>query len=326
VRDIVEILTPFDANEAVQRIKLDALVKLKGAELDFRPFGAGGQATAVVLINSPRLLLDKTPGLATTLTERAKTSVVMLFVPDIDDWSLRRLPLFLPFVDLMLVSTPEMRDFLAAVSPVRVEVLRDPIDFCLLHSMEKSPGGEPPRVVWFGYAESYRRSMPPYQACLAALHRRRDIDYHIVTKQERYGPTPIGTIHEYVPERFLSLLETFDIGVLSHVPADHAVSTLWKSENKAALAINRGLAVAASRTPAYERLFTACGLEDFLFSSPSELAAILRRLTSWSERHRFLTQSQDYVLENYAATRMADDWLALYRDACARKFPVRPVP
>lgn len=325
-REIVEILTPFDSSEAVQRLKVDPLVKLKGTEFDFRRFGSGGEATASVVINGLNIDFDRNPSLFNVLQTRARTALIMLFFADVGAPALRALRTLSSVVDVFLVPTPEMRDFVRTFTHRPVEILFDPIDFCLHESLAKEPPDEGLKVVWFGYPESYGRSMAEYQQCLMSLHQSGEIDYHIVTKNERYGRTPSCVLHEYVWDCFPALLETFDVCVASHAPFDFTVSSLWKSENKAVLAINRGLAVVASRTPAYTRLLARCGLEEYLFSAPAELIGLLRRLRSPAERRRYLSLSQRAVLEHYAASRMADDWVQLYRASRARKFPRQQAP
>lgn len=320
-KDIIEILTFFDSKHAVQRMKLDAIIKLKKNDFDFRHLGEGGEQVACVLINGLEIDFGKKPLLYETLQRRAKDAVIMLFIADLHPNVMQQLPAWSAVVDVFLVPTPEMKNFLCAFTDVRVEVLIDPIDFCLSDSLEK-PGSEGPlKLVWFGYPESYSKSMVNYENSLNLLHQNNEIEYHIVTKNNQYGRMATCIIHEYVPNNFLSLLNTFDACVLSHAPFDFSVNTFWKSENKAVLAINRGLPCVASRTPAYERLFTKCGLQDYLFSSNAELVNSLRRLKSWAERDRFLRKSQDVILENYSPIKMADDWLQLYRETRARKLP-----
>ncbi|MGO8754034.1 MAG: hypothetical protein ACLQHK_02240 [Gallionellaceae bacterium] len=318
-KDIIEILTFIDSEHALQRMKLDAITHIKKNDFDFRRFGEGGEQTACVLINGLEMDFDNNPWLIETLRGRARTAVIMLFIADLYPRMMQLLPTWSAMVDIFLVPTPEMRNFLRAFTDCRVEILFDPVDFCLNDSLVKPGNNDPFKVVWFGYPESYQKSMVTYEKSLRLLHQSNEIEYHIVSKHSQYGRTASCVIHEYVPNVFLSLLNTFDVCVLSHVPCDFFTNTYWKSENKAVLAINRGLPCVATRTPAYERLFTRCGLQDYLFSSNAELASSIRRLKSWQERDRFLSQSQHIVLENYSALKMAEDWLHFYREEQARK-------
>lgn len=318
-REIAEVLTPFNSGEAVQRMKIDALIKFTAGAFDFRPFGAGGDDTAVVLINSLYVDYDRQPEVWATLQQRARQAVVMALVADLGRGTVEALQKLSTVVDVFLVPTPEMRSFLSGFTRSRIDCLFDPIDFCLVNSFAKPAHDRRLKLVWFGYPKSYRQSMTPYERSLMALHEQGAVEFNIVTKHTRYGAMPSCIIHEYVPGDFPALLATFDVCVLSHSPLDLSVGTLWKSENKAVLAINRGLPTVASRTPAYERLLEACGLGEYLYTTSVELVAALRRLTSWSERHRYLSLSQEYVLDTYAAPRMADAWQQIYHAARTTK-------
>lgn len=314
-REVVEVLTPFDANEAVQRMKIATLVLLKGGAFDFRRFGEGGDATCAVLVNSLRIDFEQHPALYATLQKRAQTAVVMLFLADLTQDLLPALQRLSPLVDVFLVPTPELKNMLAAFTERRIEMLFDPIDFALEQSAPMVRRAGVPKVVWFGYPVSYKLPLGSYLPALGALHRRGEIELHLVTKASSYGPSDSVVIHEYVTEKFLPLLESFDICLCCHTPFDFSAHNLLKSENKAVLAINRGLPVVASRTPAYERLLTACGLEDYLYSSAAELVANVKRLAQPDERERYLARSQPHVLAHYSARKMADEWLRLYRAA-----------
>jgi hypothetical protein len=318
-RDVIEILTPFDSNEAVQRMKIDRLKEILAEQFEFMAFGRANSWPAGVLINSLYINYDATPALFPALQTRSQTAVVMLFVGDVYTTTPPILQRMSTVVDVFLTPTPEMRDYISAFVDKRVEVLLDPIDFGLDASVEPLVRAGPPKVVWFGYPESYNKSMSEYQKCLIEMHQNNDIEYHIVTRHSQYGRAPECVIHEYVFDRFLSLLETFDICVASHMPLDLSASTLWKSENKAVLAINRGLPTVASRTPAYTRLLDQCGLSEYLIGSRAELAAALRRLSDPAERRRYLDQSQTVVLAGYSARKMAEDWARIYHDARAWK-------
>lgn len=323
IKDTIEILTAFDSTEPVQRMKLDALVNLKKHDFDFRRFGEGGEQTAGVLVNSSDIDLSKNPMLHEALQRRAKNAVIMLFIADLHPHWMKLLPAWSTVVDMFLAPTPEMRNFLSAFTERQVEVLLDPVDFCLNGSATPPISHDGPlKVVWFGHPESYTKSMAGFEKDLMPMHQSQEIEYHIVTKNDRYGPMPACIIHEYLPHQFLSLLGAFDVCIVSHIPFDFSVNTLWESEIKALLAINRGLPCVASRTPAYERLLTRCGLQDYLFSSGAELISSLRRLKTWDERSRFLDKSQNIVLENYSAIKMADDWHKLYQKAHEPKLPI----
>jgi len=316
-KQVIEVLSPFDSGEAVQRLKIDTLVRHKSDEFEFRSFGDAETPAAILInsLNSHSVSIGAGSALFSSLEKKAKTAVIMLFVGDIFPGSMPVLREWSSLVDIFLVPTPEMKNFLSGFTDRRVECLIDPIDFQLQDSYAGRPHDGALKVVWFGYPEAYKRSMTEYEATLARLHNANEIEYHIVTKNKFYGNMGWVTIHEYDPSHFVPLLQSFDVCVASHMPFDFTVNTYFKSENKMILAVNRGLAVVATRTPAYERLLSSCGLDAFLFSSHAELVAALRRLQSWTERQNYLNRIQDYVLENYRSTKMAEDWGKLYRDA-----------
>jgi glycosyltransferase involved in cell wall biosynthesis len=314
---IIEVLTPFDSREAVQRMKIDALARHKADEFDFVNFGEADTPAAILInsLNSHRAGVGPSSALFSALEKKAKTAVIMLFAGDVFPASIPVLRAWSSLVDIFLVPTPEMRNFLSAFTDRRVEVLIDPIDFELQDSRAGRPNDGPIKVVWFGYPETYPKSMGEYEATLQELQKSREIEYHVITRNKFYGDAGWLTIHEYDPSTFILLLQSFDVCVVSHMPFDFTLGTYFKSENKMVLAVNRGLAVVASRTPAYERVLSKCGLDAFLFSSKDELTAALRRLQSWATRQNYLSRIQGYVLENYTSTKMTDDWLKLYRDA-----------
>jgi hypothetical protein len=331
-KEIIEIMSVYDVDEPVQRMKIGALKRHLANDFDFRSFNEQGEPDCVLINNflyySPFVeRLDEatsrfrlTPGTREALMKKRAHAVIMLFVSDLHPAIVPLFHVWAEVVDVFLVSTPEMRNFLLPFTDRSVDILFDPIDFCLEESVENFHDGGPIKVIWFGYPESFRKSFSEYDRALRELHRNNEIEYHIVTRNESYGPGAFVHVHGYDHKTFASLLATFDVCVLSHTPFDFSINTFLKSENKAVLAINRGLAAVATRTPAYERLFRNCGLEEFLFSSQAELVSTVRRLKSSYERHRFLALSQRYVLENYAALRMARDWRALYQNARGRKL------
>lgn len=318
---IIEVLTPFDSREAVQRMKIDTLVRYKADEFNFVNFGEIDTPTAILInsLNSHRVSIGPGSALFSSLEKKTETAVIMLFVGDIFPASIPVLRMWSSIVDIFLVPTPEMRNFVSAFTDRRVEVLIDPIDFELQDSYAGRPHGGPTKVVWFGYPETYPKSMGEYEATLQGLQKSGEIEYHVITRNKFYGDAGWLTIHEYDPSTFIPLLQSFDVCVVSHIPFDFTLGTYFKSENKMILAVNRGLAVVASRTPAYERVLSKCGLDAFLFSSKGELTAALKKLQSWTDRKNYLSRIQGYVLENYTSMKMAEDWGKLYWDARRRK-------
>ena len=313
-RPIIEVLSPFKLDEAVERMKVMGLVKALSGHYQFKRFDRAGEPADGVLINGSRINFKKDEALERALLARKPHSVLMLLLPDLYAVTVARLQEWAGVVDVFLVATPELAAQVRALTGCDARVLEDPIDFGFVASARRCTGNHPPRVVWFGYPESYRKSMACFQDALLALHDAREIDYVIVTNPEKFGESPRGNIEAYDHNTFPKLIEEFDICISSHMPLDFSMSTYWKSENKAVLAINRGVPVIASRTPAHERLFAACGVQEFLFDNSHELRGAIRRLANPAVREAYLDQTQAVVLRHYAITSIALKWEAVFVD------------
>ncbi len=315
-KEVIEVLSPFGNGEPIHRMKICGLVSNLEDIFDFREFDSSSEKPVGLLINCLHQDVIGDPNFIKVLSERAKYSVVMLMLADFYPTSIEYLQKWSEFVDIFLVPTPEMQKFIQIYTHKKVEVLIDPIDFGLMASEKKrSDITRGMRVVWFGYPESYGKSMSLFEGRLIEMHRTGEIQFHIISKNDSYGESPTGFMHEYTPETFPGLISHFDVCVLSHMPFDFSISTQWKSENKAVLAINRGLPVIASNTPAYQRLLKACNQEEFLFSTKDELSTGLRKLMDPQERARYLDASQDIILKRYSAKRMSEDWLEIFLSA-----------
>jgi hypothetical protein len=270
--NLVEILNPFNHDEPISRMKFEALKKNLGDRFIFSELNATSKPSAILinsLLEDP--LLDE--GFHRLMNEKRQTAISMLFIADFYKEAANLLKGWSQYIDIFLVPTIEMKNIVQIHTPNKVEVLVDPIDFNLQNSKTNKGGSNPIKVCWFGYPESYKKSMAAFESTIIEMNIAEEIDYHIISKNNFYGKSTkgFGTIHEYNQETFLKLLENFDICVLSHHPLDFEINTYIKSENKAVLAINRGLPVIASSTPAYSRLLNQCGLSEYLFSTAAEL-------------------------------------------------------
>ena len=315
-KKIVEVISPFSDLEPIHRMKVLGLAKGAANEFSFHELGKADSLPSIILINCLHLDLVKNADFIKVLEQRSKNAVVMLLMADFYPSSLEYFQLWEKYVDVFLVPTPEMRDFVKIFTKKSVNVLIDPIDFGLIDSrLAKVKPSSPLKVVWFGYPESYAKSMEVYAGALANLHRLDEIEFHIVSKNDQYGKFDGGIMHEYCPDTFLELLGQFDVAVLSHFPFDFSISTQWKSENKAVLAINRGLPVIASRTPAYERLLGSCGLTDYLFSTADELVDAISRLKNPKTIRDYLSLSQNFVLEEYSIAKLSNDFKKIFQDS-----------
>ncbi|MEY3732248.1 MAG: hypothetical protein RLZZ57_3004 [Pseudomonadota bacterium] len=318
-KGLIEVLSPFGPDEAIQRMKVIGLSRCLSGHFDFKRFDPDGSIPDCVMVNGLRVNFKKNEMINNALLKRVPQSVIMMFLPDLYTVTVARLKEWSEIVDVFLVATREIASQVRALTAKDVRVLEDPIDFGFVASSRKASVNLPPKLCWFGYPESYHKSMSAFESALLEMHAAREIELSIITNPEKFGETPVPNVIAYDYKSFPDLLGDFDICVSSHAPLDFSMSTFWKSENKAVLAINRGVTVVASRTPAHERLFRACGLEAFLFDDVAGLRNAIRRLSDPMERESYLDKAQDFVLQNYSIATIARKWFDLFTEARLRK-------
>lgn len=145
------------------------------------------------------------------------------------------------------------------------------------------PGKSRKRVLWFGYSESFMKSMSSVMPVINNNVRLGHIEtFELIVDQEdlvrRYG-NPFGlNMIEYSNETFLENASKFDYTILSHFALDLMVNSYIKSPNKAVTSLLAGLIPICSDTPNYRSVLSRYGLERFLFSSPLQLDSILSSL------------------------------------------------
>lgn len=315
-KPIIEVLTTGRLISAGFRLRLYAILQHKKSQFHFCQYGEGGEDTRAILINKRQTLRAIVDTKQNPFRQRRPHAVVMLLISDFVESEFKKYQELPSFVDVILVPTKIMKYQLEAIAHCKVEVLKDAIDFDLndSRSLKKSMSTQALKVVWFGRAESYAKSMRPYEAVIKTLVEKGDITFHLIANAEVYETGSFFTVHRYEHKTFLKLLTSFDVCIVNHMPMDFSMSTYWKSENKALLAINRGLPVLASRTPAYEDLLSTCGLSQYLFSSPHDLKRQLLQLKSLSHRKAYLAKSQSYILKHYTSYQIANDWATLFHE------------
>ncbi|CAJ0888446.1 hypothetical protein AMST5_03878 [freshwater sediment metagenome] len=314
------MLSIFDTTEAVSRMKIQPIKEYMADAYEFSEFAECGEAPAAVLVVAP-LSLATSGRKFHRLLNCARSSLIILFIPDFLVSHAKKLEYWSSFVDVFVVPTPEMQKLIKAYTEKAVWVLFDPIDFQLKTScLRRHEGGSKLVVGWFGYPESYKKSMKEYSGVLEEMHFRNEIEYRIITnpqgfERDKTHIAPGFNLIEYNVKTFLNHLCSMDICVVSHTPFDFSVSTYWKSENKAVLAINRGVPTIASATPAYERLLNNCGLSQYLFHSKEEIRTAVKALSDPAARNTYLAASQEFVLENFNCDKMVADWCSMFDEA-----------
>ena len=181
--DTVEIVSRYGLEEPLFRMKFLGFAKAFPNRFRFVKYGDGD-------VNTKALLINKVDGMVLVhpeFREKRPAATVMLFLADLHPEDLPRIRAHETRIDLIVVPTQEMRDFLSALVSTPVFILTDPIDFWITEPHRKprqsSSGKRPLRVIWFGYPESYRRSMLPYDGVLRSLVSRGLIEMTILTSR-----------------------------------------------------------------------------------------------------------------------------------------------
>lgn len=309
--ETVEIVSRYGLEEPLFRMKFLGFAKAFPKRFRFVKFGDGDVNTKALLINK----LDGMLLLHSEFREKRPNAAVMLFLADLHPEDLPGIRAHETRVDLIIVPTQEMRDFLSALVKTPVFTIPDPIDFWITKPRrkqhQKSFGRRPLRVIWFGYPESYRRSMLPYDGALSSLVSRGLIDMTILTSRTRLNFHASFRQQIYDWQTAAQVITEHDVTVSSHLPFDFSVSTLMKSENKAILSIALGLPVVASRSPANTRLLSRLGLDNYLFSTSNELESALMLLEDPATRDYYLDRAQPIVAREYSYLEVAKQWESL---------------
>jgi glycosyltransferase involved in cell wall biosynthesis len=309
----IEVLSAFGRQDPVFRAKILGLVQGLRASHVFESFSSDKPCQALLL----RLDLTRAIPLSLLAALRLKSNhtQIHLFVPDFEARHEAALASLNDIVKVYLVATPEVKTLLAFKVSGFVHHLSDPIDFGLSTSLRRTHVGPkfdaPLRLAWFGYPESYMKSMRPLEATFEALAASGQAVLSVYTSVTHVGPKPFANVKAYRVDTILNELEQYDAVVLSHQAHDFSINTYFKSENKAVLAINRGLPVIASDTPSYARLLGRFGLNDFLFNSKEALIAAVARLRLAEERNSYLERCQSQITAEYNHANIARQWVKL---------------
>lgn len=312
-KPLCAILSRYGEEEAVIRMKIGAIRQNLKAGMDFITFSNERVKDATcIIVNHLDSIEGHEEELINFARERPEAPVIA-FISDFYPRVAHQMQRFDDFIDVYVVPTLEMKITMSCFSEKEIYVLPDPIDFCLEDSLARSHTRKMQLdVLWFGYSESFTKSMLEFSPLLEYMHSTRRIRYHIFTNSSGFDKKTNMLVHDYNVASFPQILPQFDLCVLSHVPNDFSMSTYSKSENKAVLSINRGVPVIASRTPSYERLLNSCGLSEYLFTSRKELEDSIERLEDDRNRREYLEKSQRFVLDNYSGSRISKDWYSLY--------------
>jgi hypothetical protein len=186
------------------------------------------------------------------------------------------------FVDLYIMPTDLHRRILAAqlYKPVfAVPECIDPITGWSSSLRFEFPIKSSRRLLWFGYSESFLKSMLSLLPILQDNLSKGKVSSISLLSDNGLCSYDIGIpIISYSNSTFRSAATGFDYCILSHFPLDLSLNSYIKSPNKLVTALMAGLIPIASDTPNYRVLLEEFGLSRFLFDSPAALNQILENL------------------------------------------------
>lgn len=311
----IEVLSTFGKKDPIFRAKILGLAHGLRASHIFESFTSDKPCQALLLRLD--LTRDIPPSLLDALRKKSQYTQIHLFVPDFEAKHESTLASLNDYVHVYLVATPELRLLLSFKVSGIVYHLPDPIDFCISTNHQRTHIGPkfdaPLRLAWFGYPESYLKSMLSLEPTFKMLAENNQALLSVYTNVSHAGPKPFGHIKPYHVDTILNEIDQNDVAILSHYPHDFSINTYFKSENKAVLAINRGLPVIASNTPAYARLLGGFGLNEYLFNSKESLIAAVTRLRSAEERNAYLNCCQSQITAEYSYIKIAAQWASLLK-------------
>lgn len=184
------------------------------------------------------------------------------------------------FVDLYLMPTKLHRDVLKYFVDKRVEYLPESVDPIALGvgEREQNCNATADKICWFGYPESYKKSLGNMINDLIAEGTLKNSDLLFISSLD-------GDVGKGIPQKYFNIesfyADTADCrySILSHFCLDLHINTFIKSPNKMITSIVRGMIPIASRTPSYLELIEHYNLDSHSFSSKSELRDVIKRLS-----------------------------------------------
>lgn len=171
-------------------------------------------------------------------------------------------------------------------------------------------------LVWFGFPESYQKSMLALEAVIVRALQERSINsFSVISGDSIEEQLPSEfTFIRYETNTFAEKLRSFAFTILSHIPLDLHLNTFIKSPNKACSSIASGMIPICSKTPNYYALLKKSGLENYLFDSPDSLLNILRKLRDLSASPDLQIQwsyANQYISNHFSVHAQCDEYLEI---------------
>lgn len=171
-------------------------------------------------------------------------------------------------------------------------------------------------LVWFGFPESYQKSMVALETVIVGALRDQVINsFSVISGDSLEEQLPSEfTFIRYETNTFAEKLRSFTFAILSHIPLDLHLNTFIKSPNKACSSIMSGMIPICSNTPNYHALLKKLGLEDYLFDSPESLLNVLRKLRDLSASADLQLKwgyASQYVSSYFSPQAQCDEYLEI---------------
>jgi glycosyltransferase involved in cell wall biosynthesis len=209
--------------------------------------------------------------------------------------------------DIILSHSRVHHQFIQSLTDVRVELMEDCIDFLIEEKYIPTHINPIPKICWFGYPESYYKSMFLYEGIISNFVQQNKLEFYLIT-----NPTYIQSKFPVIPyssDTFIDEFTKFDGCILSHSPLDWDINTFVKSHNKLTLSIALGVPSIVSNTPSYSEILHNTDLTSFTFSGEKSFERSLELLLDKNQRENYLTKSQDYVISNFSYKNTAKQLL-----------------
>ena len=226
--------------------------------------------------------------------------------------------------DIFVCPSLMHQNILRYVYDLPIYVLREAIDPILKQVSDRKFTAASTNLVWFGFSESYLRSMVNLEPIIIEALRSKWINsFNVISSQSLREslPTEFNFI-EYGVEKFEDQIQAFDFAILSHVPLDMHLNTLMKSPNKAISAIMGGLIPICSDTPNYRLIMDSLQLGAYLFHSQGDLEGILKDLSGRLTHEDVGSEwrhANEIIQSLYSAESQYDEYFEILERILAQK-------
>ncbi len=268
------LVRSFGRDDAVSRVQSDPL--LKGvAEVSSFSVAVAHPSEVLRLRSMPQYVLvhfgDREAVRFAHQLKRLSGCKVLCLASDI--YKLENYVSIDELVDVFIAPTALHREILQAA--VRAEVVEVPesIDPIALPVSGSIPVERNQRMCWFGYPESFDKSMRYILSNAITASGLASEQLTLITSGRVNAPVDLPRI-EFSERTFYEVTAGFSYALLSHFAFDCHLNSYIKSPNKLITSLVRGMLPLASSTPSYRQLMGEYDLEKFLYRDARDLARL----------------------------------------------------